>query len=52
MNATAVRAVDLLCFHRRRLPALFFYCHSGIGELRRGRTAHEQAFNVKASLRF
>lgn len=33
MNAAAVRAGELLCFYFGRLPARFFYCPSGIGQL-------------------
>jgi hypothetical protein len=33
MNAAAVRAGELLCFYFGRLPALFVYCLSGIGQL-------------------
>src|SRR5215813_11754858 len=50
MNAAAVRAGEFLCFYFGRLPKLFFYCPSGIGQLRRGRTTHEQAFNAGTCL--
>jgi hypothetical protein len=33
MNAAAVHAGELLCFYFGRLPALFFYRPSGIGQL-------------------
>jgi len=33
VNAAAVRAGEFLCFHFGRLPALFFYCLPGIGQL-------------------
>ena len=33
MNAAAVRAGELLWFYFGPLPALFFYCPSGIGQL-------------------
>ena len=33
MNAAAMRASELLCFYLSCVPALFFYCPSGIGQL-------------------
>ena len=33
VNAAAVHAGELLCFYFGRLPALFFYRPSGIGQL-------------------
>jgi hypothetical protein len=45
-------AGELLRFDCRRLPVFFFYCPSGIDELRRGRTAYQQAFDAETSFRF
>ena len=33
MNVAAMRTGELLCFYFGRLPSLFFYCPSGIGQL-------------------
>ena len=52
MNAAAVRTGKLLCFQFDCLPAFFFDCFTGIGQLGRRRTAHEQALKIRASLRF
>ena len=52
MNAAAMRTGKFLRFHFGCLPVLFFDCLAGIGQLRRRRTAHEQAFDTGPGLCF
>src|SRR5438046_8037807 len=52
MNAAAMGAGKLLRFHFGCLPVLFFDCLSRIGQLRRGRTAYEQALDAGTGLWF
>ena len=52
MNAAAVHTGKPLCFQFDCLPAFFFDCFAGIGQLRRRRKAQEQALEIRASLRF
>ena len=52
MNAAAMCASKLLRFHFGRRPELLFHCSSGISQLGRGRTTHEQALETGTDLWF
>src|SRR5256886_8762448 len=46
MHAAAVRTGKLLRFQFHCWPGFFFDCPASIGQLRRRRTAHQQAFDI------
>ena len=52
VHAAAVRTGKLLRFQFHCWPAFFFDCLAGIGQLRRRRTAHQQAFDIGPDLWF
>ena len=52
VHAAAVRTRKPLCFQFRCWPAFFFDCSAGIGQFRRRRTAHQQAFDIGPRLYF
>src|SRR4029077_11842244 len=52
VHAAAVRTANPLGFQFRCWPAFFFDGAAGIRQLRRGRTAHQQAFDIGPDLWF